>query len=360
MRLKYFAFMAFLLSFYSLFVPQSCFSLPRNRVVDLRELYRQHKGQPDDTNTTGNFLRATDGTVLFFLPEKRELFKQVFLGGMPSLIEKFLVLKKPYRRSQSQLLNVSRTPTSLLIGPFTIDEPELDRLRLTSGWSDVIEFCKQYVLDDNGKYLPLEFSSITRLNKNEFLICGGHDFFGDKVSKPFRPPEKLAQVFDVSCKRVVKIIPLAAIHSGNRSILLPNGKVLITGSDSRGSADPTLLEIVDPSAGTANLLQSRLTCGMSYSTLCLDSSGRCLILPGISYPDQILTIDRLDPSTDKMETVALMSTPRWYTSELTEIPHNALMLENDLLLVSGGSACGKNADDMFHRRDAEFVQLDSP
>ena len=167
MRLKYFAFTALLLTFYTLVVPQSCFSLPRSRVVDLRELYRHHKVDSADSYTTGNFLRATDGTVLFFPSEKRELFKQICLGVIRQQSEKFIVFRKPYNRRQSQLLNVSRTPTSLLIGPFTIYEPELDRLRLTSGWSDVLEFCDKYVQDDKGQYLSLKFSSITRLNKNE-------------------------------------------------------------------------------------------------------------------------------------------------------------------------------------------------
>ncbi len=360
MRLKYFAFTALLLTFYTLVVPQSCFSLPRNRVVDLRELYRHHKVDSADSYTTGNFLRATDGTVLFFPSEKRELFKQICLGVIRQQSEKFIVFRKPYNRRQSQLLNVSRTPTSLLIGPFTIYEPELDRLRLTSGWSDVLEFCDKYVQDDKGQYLSLKFSSITRLNKNEFLICGGEDFRHRTISKPFRQPEKLAQIFDVSCKQIVKTIPLAAIHSGNRSILLPNGKVLITGSDLPGSGNPVLLEIVDPAAGTTKLLQSTLEREMANSTLCLDSSGKCFILPGYSPPDQIPRIDLLDPNADTIEAVATMDTPRWYPIELTEIPHNALMLENDLLLVSGGSACGEHVEDMFQRRDAEFVQIDSP
>lgn len=394
--LRYFVFTVLLLFIYNSPVPQSCFALPgtnsqelryagdthnesfgperisifgvqfswgplpRNRVVDLRELYRHHKVDSDDSYTTGNFLRATDGTVLFFPAEKRELFKQIYLGVLRQQVEKFIVFKKPYKRRQSQLLNVSSTPTSLLIGPFTIDEPELDRLRLTSGWSDVLEFCDKYVQDDKGVYLSLESSSITRLNKNEFLICGGHDFFGEKVSKPFRHPEKLAQVFDVSCKQIVKTIPLATIHSGNRSILLPTGKVLIAGSDLPGSGNPVLLEVVDPAAGSTKLLESTLECGMSSFTLCLDSSGKCLIVPGHSLPDQILSVDRLDPNADTIEAVAIMDTPRWYPKVLTDIPHNALMLENDLLLVSGGSACGENVEDMFQRRDAEFVQLDSP
>ncbi|MBK9282201.1 MAG: hypothetical protein IPM93_28925 [Candidatus Obscuribacter sp.] len=349
-----------LLNLFACTVPLSCLSLPNSRLLNLRALYLEHQRDWADTNTTGNFFKATDGTVLFFQSEKRELFRQILAGQTSQKLQRFLVLQEPYKHIKTQILSVSKSSDCLSVGSYTIEESELDRLRLTSGWPEVLDFCQKFIVDDTGKYLPLRFSSITRLNKNEFLICGGHDYVGYKISKTFQQPSRLAQVFDVSCKRVIKTFPLVEIHSGNRSILLPNGNVLITGSDSPGSADPTLIEIADPRSCRSVLLKSKLCAEKSGSTLSLDSDGRCLIFPGQSTIDRTDLVECLDPITDRIKAVGSMKTPRWYSDWVTEIPHNSTMLARNLALVSGGSACSDHADEMFQRRDAELVSLDLP
>lgn len=331
-----------------------------NRIVNLRELYREHKRDSDDSNTSGNFLRASDGTVLFFASESREKFRQIVAGSLPETVEKFVVSAKPYSTQKTKQFTVTKLSDALRIGPFSVEQSELERVRLTGGWSEVIQFCNNYVVDDSGAHLRLVGTSITRLNQNEFLICGGYSFRGYKITASYNSPAKLAQIFDVSAGRVVKVFQLAANHCGNRSILLPDGKVLITGCDLSGPVDPTLLELVDPANSTSKLLHSKLKFPKSGSTVCLDFVGRCLIFPGNTKAlKQVNVIERVDPVNDKVEVVGSMMTPRWYPKNLNEVPQNALMLTKERVLVSGGSACSVYAEGMFQRHDAEFVKIDS-
>jgi N-acetylneuraminic acid mutarotase len=116
---------------------------------------------------------------------------------------------------------------------------------------------------------------------------------------------------------------MAFERAGHDAVLLPDGRVFITGYSSQGSA-----EIYDPKSSTFVATGSAVT-NRNNDTATLLKDGRILIAGG-NGRDRLNSAELYDPRTGQFSVTADMETPR-------EEPA-ATLLRNGLVLISGGRA----------------------
>jgi N-acetylneuraminic acid mutarotase len=117
-------------------------------------------------------------------------------------------------------------------------------------------------------------------------------------------------------------------RSGHTATLLPNGKVLVVGGDSSGSA-----ELYDPATGTWSVTSS-LNIARHLHTTTLLPNGKVLVAGGTTNanpPDFGVTksAELYDPTTGQWSTTGSLNIARFW--------HTATLLQNGKVLVAGGA-----------------------
>ncbi|WP_233610016.1 kelch repeat-containing protein [Corallococcus sp. AB049A] len=120
---------------------------------------------------------------------------------------------------------------------------------------------------------------------------------------------------------------MATHRYGHMATLLPTGKVLVSGGQSRVSYLATA-EVYDPASGTWSATGSMASPRYLHSATLLPN-GKVLVSGGQSGSSYLATAEVYDPASGTWSTTGSMASPRYY--------HSATLLPNGKVLVSGGS-----------------------
>ena len=122
--------------------------------------------------STGNFLKTGSGTVFFFAPSSREMFRQILAEEIAGGTKKFL--RYFDGRQTTETLEIVKTKDGLLqIGNEVVEKKELNRIRVMPEWRIVDDFLKTAYQGASNSRQTLQLCSILRLDNGLFLISGG-------------------------------------------------------------------------------------------------------------------------------------------------------------------------------------------
>ena len=125
-----------------------------------------------------------------------------------------------------------------------------------------------------------------------------------------------------------------AARSAHTATVLQDGRVLVTGGTTAGGGFTNTAETYDPSSDLWTLLSATLLDARSGQTASLLPDGRVLIAGGQNSTGPLNTVEVFDPSNNSFSNVGVMTSPR--------INHSAAELSDGRVLFIGGSD-GTNA-----------------
>ena len=177
----------------------------------------------------------------------------------------------------------------------------------------------------------------TGVNSGKVLAVGGYGI--SSVSTPLNALNSV-EMYDPANDSWSLVTPLISARGDHTSVILPDGRVLVTGGTDSNSKKLTSTELYDPSTSLGTWTSScDLLMGRSYNTITLLSNGKVLVAGGDGSAGTTNTAEVYDP------TVA--TTPcRWTQVGNMSQPRNtptATLLNDGTVLVAGGfNVTGQN------------------
>ena len=167
----------------------------------------------------------------------------------------------------------------------------------------------------------------TMLADGRVLITGGSRviFYESSLAS--------AEIFDPATGRFTPTGEMRAARLASRALLLPDGKVLVTGGQAKDGAKIASAEIFDPQTGAFTSIRNMNT-PRSDHTMTLLQNGKVLIAggaSGVSMGREVVTAtaEIYDPATGEFSPTGDMSVVRY--------KHSATLLPDGKVLILGGS-----------------------
>ncbi|MEW6209575.1 MAG: kelch repeat-containing protein [Acidobacteriota bacterium] len=167
----------------------------------------------------------------------------------------------------------------------------------------------------------------TRLADGRVLIAGGSGviFYENALAS--------AEIFDPATETFTPTENMHQARLGHRALLLPDGKVLITGGQTKDGAKLASAEIFDPQTGAFTSIRDMRE-PRSDHTMTLLKNGKVLIAGGangVSMGREVVTetAEIYDPATGLFTSTGNMSAVRY--------KHSATLLPDGKVLILGGS-----------------------
>lgn len=136
-----------------------------------------------------------------------------------------------------------------------------------------------------------------------------------------------AEVYDPATDRWISVGEMTAARASHIAVALPNGRVLVMGGGAGGLADLTTAEVFDPAAGTFSAV-GRMRMNHYLATPLAD--GRVLMTGGQNGDGEISrSAEVFDPTTEEFRPTGEMNAPR--------VKHAAALLADGRVLIIGGS-----------------------
>lgn len=285
-----------------------------------------------------NFIKMTDGTILFFQPSLREELRSLMDGKSLELTGLFQSYKPSTKESAIEKLNATVNNGSLKIGRWTANKTEIDRLALSPDLSRVKDYCAALFPGPKG-LSGVSGYSVVRLKGTQFLITGGG---ANKITptKASEAIESTATILDTATGEVIKTFPLRQRHRLHMSILLNDGRVLLL-----GTYGTRTIEIVDPDAGTSRILSCQFDKWRWCYTACMDRQGNCIVIGGFDKGDPAdrnglatRLVEKIDVANETITRLPDLVSRRCFMSagSIYSVEQNALTLADGSILVSAG------------------------
>lgn len=305
-------------------------------LISLKDLYKRTNDKKIDYGTEGNFIQASDGTILFFQPGVRKSLGYIAAEAPSTSSCPFKIWSTVTKNSTIAELPVVRNGNSLKIGQFTIGQTELDRHAISSDFTKVLRYCKSLFSNPpEGGEGGLGAPSIIRLAGSKFLITGG------SINCNYPTPEmlaleKTATVFDAETCTVINTFPLRSRRSRHQSRVLPSGKVLLIGSFT--AAEP--IEIINVEAGTSRYLNCQFDEKKECFTSLIDNQGNCYVIGGFNSETHTgaKTVEKIDMQREMIIEMPDLKLPRAFLGPGApfHVQQCALVLTDNSILISGG------------------------
>ena len=158
------------------------------------------------------------------------------------------------------------------------------------------------------------------LGKDLILIAGGSSGSGGPTSS--------AELYTPSTNSWSTTGSMRTARTNAAAILLPDGKVLVTGGETSGQIANSL-EIFDPNEGGFRLAAGVLSSPRARHAIAALPDGRVLLAGGYDGNQQLDSVDIFDPATESVRSAGFMNTRR---SDLT-----ATSLSGGRVLLAGGT-----------------------
>lgn len=168
------------------------------------------------------------------------------------------------------------------------------RVLLTGGMGSRAQFLASAEIFDprTGRFTPAapmgaprENHAAVRLADGRVLVCGGH--VGRRAGRLIHDS---AELFDPASNRFVPTGSLGSRRHKHDAVLMPDGRVLVTGGASRGDDPGATTEFYDPATGTFSpgprLQRDRFK---HFGTSVALDDGTVLILGGATVPERYLS-----------------------------------------------------------------------
>ena len=338
------------------------FLLKNENVINLDRIYSSTPTISSSENCS-NFIQMTDGTVLFLNPLEFEKIVAVYRRSALPFEASFLMMAYPNRELKEVTLQVSFSGNSLHIGKFEVKPSEIERLRLQPEWLLLQAVClgeptiaELAVADSKGNYfkgLGIDRGAISRLTDGTFVITGGVDrgkaVVGSTVAQ-------MATVYEPKTNSILRTFRLREEWVDHQSITLKNGNIALVGN--RPWEDVAQkIEIIDPVRGTSSLLNCAPQ-ARNGSTLCIDETGRCIIIGGWSNLKDCLEIEEIDFLKCSSLKIANLRLPRHFNCSFLKYQGapQAVFLDREHVLVSGGGML-TGIQGSGPRKDAEIITI---
>lgn len=159
------------------------------------------------------------------------------------------------------------------------------------------------------------------LPDGKVLVAGGWDVVNDRAIRS-------AEIYDPTTGTWTATGSMNTGRNATRAILLANGKVLIAGGEDYPGHDLASAELYDPATGTWSYTASMNTDHGHYNPTVLLSNGKVMITGTADNP----SCEIYDPATDTWTNTGSMN--------VTRRGHLAVLLPNGKVLAAGGSVAG--------------------
>lgn len=166
--------------------------------------------------------------------------------------------------------------------------------------------------------------SANLLGNGKVLVAGGRADSGSKITQV-----NSAELYDPGAGTFAATGSMGVARGSHRSVVLTNGKVLVTGGFNTGATVwLDTVEVYDPVAGSFSSTGSMAAVRSSHAAILLPN-GKVLVLGGLNGPSSpIATAEIYDPGTGMFSATGSMAVARGFTT--------ATLLGNGKVLVAGG------------------------
>jgi hypothetical protein len=182
----------------------------------------------------------------------------------------------------------------------------------------------------------------TLLGNGKVLITGGGPNY------PEYAPLNTAELFDPASGTYTALPPMTKARLYHTATLLPNGKVLITGTSS-GSGTGNTAEMFDPASGTFTSLSNTMILARYGHTATLLPNGKVLIAGGFTPVGATKSAELFDPASGTFTALPSMTKERFI--------HTATLLGNGKVLMAGGNSPTTNTAELFDPASGTFTAL---
>jgi hypothetical protein len=337
--------------------------LPKSdELIHLDRIYsRANGGMPECNN--GNFMVSTTEEILFFNPSLLKKFRELLSERGLGFKADFIIRTATGRISPIKNCHVQTRGETLIVGDFQIQNSEIERLKLSPGWTRSFELAKTLYRSpdknrpsskDNG---DLFWSGITRLKDGTLLISGGKANV-EYQTKESKQAERMNYLYDKEAKNLIKKfeLPFPILE---QTLLLPDGRVLAIGRDM------LIIDVERETCRSCQISAIWYMCG----TFCLDTDGNCLLVGGVNEDcNSVGTIQKVDLQSGNSRTIGNLRKPRDFVSSNSSVNSvsaldstifNAALLPGRRLLISGGSLSWLKWEQPHDLKIAEIYQLEN-
>lgn len=180
-----------------------------------------------------------------------------------------------------------------------------------------------------GEWVPAGKMLHARYNHTMTALLEGKGLVAIGGSQRYRNPDATDSVERFMNGRFVEISPLKCARTRHQStILLSDGRVLVTGGcDERGKPLDTA-EIFTPETNSSRLLRIRMKTARSDHTATPLPDGRVVIMGGNRHGMALDGVEVFNPVTEEFDSVCSLKDPRY--------GHTATAIDGNRILVIGG------------------------